>query len=95
MEKGMVLFDRRRLIRLIVPLVVEQVLAVTVGMADMVMASGAGEAAVSAGRGGHWPHFATRPAATAAFPGCRFAPASGTFQSRSSRFCDLNTGLLE
>ena len=47
MEKGMVLFDRRRLIRLIVPLVVEQVLAVTVGMADMVMASGAGEAAVS------------------------------------------------
>ena len=42
MEKGMVLFDRRRLIRLIVPLVVEQVLAVTVGMADMVMASGAG-----------------------------------------------------
>lgn len=47
MENTNVLFDRKRLIRLIIPLIVEQVLAVTVGMADMVMVSGAGETAVS------------------------------------------------
>lgn len=47
MENTNVLFDRKRLIQLIVPLIVEQVLAVTVGMADMVMVSGAGETAVS------------------------------------------------
>ena len=47
MENTNVLFDRKRLVRLIVPLIVEQVLAVTVGMADMVMVSGAGETAVS------------------------------------------------
>lgn len=47
MENTNVLFDRKRLFRLIVPLIVEQVLAVTVGMADMVMVSGAGETAVS------------------------------------------------
>lgn len=47
MENTNVLFDRKRLVRLIVPLIVEQVLAVTVGMADMVMISGAGETAVS------------------------------------------------
>lgn len=41
MENTNVLFDRKRLVRLIVPLIVEQVLAVTVGMADMVMVSGA------------------------------------------------------
>ena len=46
MENTNVLFDRKRLVRLIVPLIVEQVLAVTVGMADMVMVSGAGETAV-------------------------------------------------
>ena len=40
MENTNVLFDRKRLVRLIVPLIVEQVLAVTVGMADMVMVSG-------------------------------------------------------
>jgi len=34
MENTNVLFDRKRLVRLIVPLIVEQVLAVTVGMAD-------------------------------------------------------------
>ena len=45
MENTNVLFDRKRLVRLIVPLIVEQVLAVTVGMADMVMVSGAGETA--------------------------------------------------
>ncbi len=49
MENTNVLFDRKRLVRLIVPLIVEQVLAVTVGMADMVMVSGAGETAVSGG----------------------------------------------
>lgn len=47
MENTNVLFDRKRLVRLIVPLIVEQVLAVTVGMADMVIVSGAGETAVS------------------------------------------------
>ena len=47
MENTNGLFDRKRLVRLIVPLIVEQVLAVTVGMADMVMVSGAGETAVS------------------------------------------------
>ena len=46
MENTNVLFDRKRLVRLIVPLIVEQVLAVTVGMADMVMVSGAGETAL-------------------------------------------------
>lgn len=40
-------FDRRYLINLVFPLVIEQILAVTVGMADMIMVSGAGEAAVS------------------------------------------------
>ena len=33
MENTNVLFDRKRMVRLIVPLIVEQVLAVTVGMA--------------------------------------------------------------
>ena len=47
MENTNVLFDRKRLVRLIVPLIVEQVLAVTVGMADMVMVSVAGETAGS------------------------------------------------
>ena len=47
MENTNVLFDRKRLVRLIVPLIVEQVLAVTVGMADMVMGSGAGETHLS------------------------------------------------
>lgn len=47
MENTNVLFDRKRLVRLIVPLIVEQVLAVTVGMADMVTVSGAGGTAVS------------------------------------------------
>lgn len=41
------LFSREKLLRLIFPLVVEQLLSVTVGMADMIMVSGAGEAAVS------------------------------------------------
>ena len=41
------IWDRRRLIKLIVPLIIEQILSVTIGMADTVMVSGAGEAAVS------------------------------------------------
>ena len=35
-------FDKKYLIALVLPLVIEQVLAVTVGMADMIMVSGAG-----------------------------------------------------
>ena len=41
------IWDRRRLIKLIVPLIIEQILSVTIGMADTVMVSGAWEAAVS------------------------------------------------
>lgn len=41
------LFTNRDLIRLIAPLIVEQILAVTVGMADTMMVSSAGEAATS------------------------------------------------
>lgn len=40
-------FDRKYLIALVLPLIGEQILAVTVGMADMIMVSGAGESAVS------------------------------------------------
>ena len=40
-------WNRKRLIHLIIPLVIEQILAVTIGMADTVMVSSAGEAAVS------------------------------------------------
>lgn len=41
------LFTNRDLMRLIAPLIVEQILAVTVGMADTMMVSSAGEAATS------------------------------------------------
>ena len=41
------MFDNRSLKKLIVPLVIEQFLAVLVGMADIMMVSSAGEAAVS------------------------------------------------
>ena len=41
------MFQNRDLKRLIIPLVIEQTLAVTIGMADTVMVSSAGEAAVS------------------------------------------------
>lgn len=40
-------FDRKFLIKLVLPLVIEQILSVSVGMADMIMVSGAGETAVS------------------------------------------------
>ena len=41
------MFSRRDLWRLILPLVIEQLLAVTIGMADTVMVASVGEAAVS------------------------------------------------
>ena len=37
MENTNVLFDRKRLVRLIVPLIVEQVLAVTVGVSGAIL----------------------------------------------------------
>ena len=42
------MFTRRFLYTLIIPLVIEQFLAVTIGMADTVMVASSGEAAVSA-----------------------------------------------
>ena len=41
------MFTRKDLCLLIIPLVIEQVLAVTIGMADSVMVARVGEAAVS------------------------------------------------
>ncbi|MBQ9115466.1 MAG: polysaccharide biosynthesis C-terminal domain-containing protein, partial [Clostridia bacterium] len=41
------MFSRRDLMRIMIPLVIQQVLAVTIGMADSMMVSAAGEAAVS------------------------------------------------
>ena len=41
------MFDSKQLKRLIIPLIIEQILAVTVGMADIIMVSSTGEAAVS------------------------------------------------
>ena len=41
------MFSRKALTRLIIPLVIEQLLAVTIGMADTVMVASVGEAAVS------------------------------------------------
>lgn len=41
------LFSKRDLYKLIIPLIIEQVLAVTIGMADTMMVSSVGEAAVS------------------------------------------------
>ena len=46
-EKERLLFDNRALAALILPLIVEQFLAVLVGMADSVMVASVGEAAVS------------------------------------------------
>ena len=40
-------FSNHALVRLLVPLVIEQLLAVTIGMADTVMVTSVGEAAVS------------------------------------------------
>ena len=41
------MFTRRDLAKIIIPLVIQQVLAVTIGMADSMMVSSAGETAVS------------------------------------------------
>ena len=46
-QPGKQLFSRKALLRLILPLVVEQLLLMTVGVADTVMVTSAGEAAVS------------------------------------------------
>lgn len=48
LEKGPLIFSNGYLAKLIFPLVVEQLLAVTIGMADTVMVASCGEAAVSA-----------------------------------------------
>ena len=42
------LFSNRGLVRLIVPLIVEQFLAISVGLFDSIMVSSVGQAAVSA-----------------------------------------------
>lgn len=42
-----VMFDRKKLMKLIIPVVIEQSLSVTVGMADSIMVSKAGEEAIS------------------------------------------------
>lgn len=47
MSENKIAFNKKTLVLLIVPMVIEQLLSVTVGMADMIMVSGAGEAAVS------------------------------------------------
>lgn len=46
-KEGTKMFSRKDLVRLIVPLIIEQFLAVTVGMVGTIMVSGAGESAVS------------------------------------------------
>ena len=48
LSAGKPLFSRQALSRLIIPLIIEQLLLMTVGMADTVMVTSAGEAAVSA-----------------------------------------------
>lgn len=50
MEKGIKvnrIFSNKTLVRLIIPLIIEQILAVAVGMADTIMVSSVGESAVS------------------------------------------------
>lgn len=42
-----IMFDRKKLLKLIIPVVIEQSLSVTVGMADSIMVSKAGEEAIS------------------------------------------------
>lgn len=46
-DKSHYLFDNKALMALIIPLIVEQFLAVLVGMADSIMIASVGEAAVS------------------------------------------------
>ena len=45
--EGKMLYSGKDLRKLIIPLIIEQILAITVGMADTIMVSAAGEAAVS------------------------------------------------
>ncbi|MDO4312129.1 MAG: MATE family efflux transporter, partial [Eubacteriales bacterium] len=46
-DRGNYLFDNRALVALIIPLIIEQLLAILVGMADSIMIANVGEAAVS------------------------------------------------
>ena len=46
-ERQAYFFDNKALLALIIPLVIEQLLAVLVGMADSIMIASVGEAAVS------------------------------------------------
>lgn len=46
-DRSHYLFDNRALVTLIIPLVIEQLLAVLVGMADSIMIASVGESAVS------------------------------------------------
>ena len=46
-DKKQYIFDNRALTALIIPLIIEQMLAVLVGMADSIMVASVGEAAVS------------------------------------------------
>lgn len=46
-DRSSYLFDNRQLTALIIPLIIEQLLAVLVGMADSIMIASVGEAAVS------------------------------------------------
>ena len=46
-DRSHYLFDNKALLALIIPLIIEQFLAVLVGMADSVMIASVGEAAVS------------------------------------------------
>ena len=47
METKKPLFSRSDLVKIALPLIIQQVLAVTIGMVDTLMVSSAGEAAVS------------------------------------------------
>ncbi len=46
-DRSNYLFDNKALVALIIPLIIEQLLAVLVGMADSIMIASVGEAAVS------------------------------------------------
>ena len=46
-DKGKLLFTNKDLVALIIPLIIEQMLAILVGLADSIMIASVGEAAVS------------------------------------------------
>ncbi len=54
-DRSHYLFDNQALVSLIVPLIIEQLLTVLVGMADSIMVANVGEAAVSGVRYGQLP----------------------------------------